>query len=190
MVAEESSCWFQLRAQRTPGYHPPRILVTHEDVTAVRRLGSASIDEVEAAILAVDQDGAIRVANQVIQMVATRLQQTVRVGDTVARLEGGRFVVVVPNLHEVGDACFAVQRLRQNFARLVMAGKEVLDVTAGVGAAMFPWESGAADALDAADDALRTARAARTESRRSAVGGSEVFRDLFLALSGGDPSAL
>ncbi|HJN38650.1 MAG TPA: hypothetical protein QGH28_00535 [Chloroflexota bacterium] len=72
-----------------------------------------------------------------------------------------------------------------------MAGKEVLDITAGVGAAMFLWESAAADALlDAADDALRTARAARTQSRRSAVGGSEVFRDLFLALSGGDPSAL
>jgi predicted signal transduction protein with EAL and GGDEF domain len=47
-----------------------------------------------------------------------------------------------------------------------MAGHEVLDVTAGVGAAMFPWESGATDALlDSADEALRTARATRTGSQ-------------------------
>ncbi len=70
---------------------------------------SIDIDEMEA------ESGTQHVSNQVIKLVAERLQQTVRGGDTVARLEGRRLVVVVPNLQAVGDACFAVQRLRQNF---------------------------------------------------------------------------
>lgn len=340
VTGEEDPHWFQTRAHRAAGFHPPRFLITHEDVTSIRGLRSGSLGTADAAVLAVDAGGSIRIANdaagmlfglsadlligrpfgglvavhsdtsgdelrwwvladntyaapshepavirvlrndggeftaeartvsidsvdpdltsivirdltdrrrlaamlefnafrdpvtglpnrtllfdrlqadiqwcnrhnsmiavflvdlddidnhgdpvdpelhnQIIKIAAARLQETVRAGDTVARLEGGRFVVVVRNLQEIGDACFAVQRLRQRIARPVLTGDRVLGITAGIGVAVFPWESQAADALlDSADAALR---AARSVSPTAAIGGSDVFRDLIQALTGG-----
>jgi diguanylate cyclase (GGDEF)-like protein/PAS domain S-box-containing protein len=119
------------------------------------------------------------------KVVATRLRQTVRTGDTIARLDSGRFVVIVPNLQEVGDACFAAQRLLQTLMRPIPSGDDIVKISAGIGAAIYPWDSPKADSLlDRAREALHIARA---ESDGPAVGGSEVFRDLFNTLAADIP---
>ena len=116
----------------------------------------------------------------IVKVEATRLRQTVRTGDTIARLGGGQFVVIVPNLQEVGDACFAAQRLLETLSRPVPIGDEMVEISAGIGAAIFPWDSPEADILlDRAREALHIARAS---SVGAAVGGSDVFLDLFETL--------
>ena len=119
------------------------------------------------------------------RIVATRLRQTVRAGDTIARLETGRFAVTVPNLEEIGDACFAAQRLLQAFAQPVPIGEDIVNISAGIGAAIYPWDSNEADVLlDRAREALHMARSG---ADHPAVGGSDIFQDLFNTLSAGDP---
>ena len=131
----------------------------------------------ESGVLAEPEKG-----DWIDKIVATRLRQTVRTGDTVARIDSGRFVVIVPNLQEVGDACFAAQRLLKTVIQSIPSGDDTVKISAGIGAAIYPWDSPKADSL--LDRAREPLHIARTEIDLPAVGGSEVFRDLFNTLAG------
>ncbi|HEV3007925.1 MAG TPA: PAS domain S-box protein, partial [Burkholderiales bacterium] len=88
-----------------------------------------------------------------LKEVAVRLQSTVRSGDTVARISGDEFAIVLCDLARPEDAALVAQKVIDRLAAGVeVAGTEVF-VTASVGIAAFPADGTEAEALIGAADA-------------------------------------
>lgn len=78
------------------------------------------------------------VGNQLLQLVAFRLQRALREGDTVARMGGDEFIVVLGSLQQPQDAERVAHKLLDHLSRpYLLDGKEFL-VTASIGIAIFP----------------------------------------------------
>ena len=102
--------------------------------------------DVPLATLFIDLDGFKTVndtlghagGDELLKEVALRLQQTVRDGDTVARISGDEFAIVLADMAHPEDAALVAQKVIDRLAATFkVAGKEVF-VTASVGIAVFP----------------------------------------------------
>jgi diguanylate cyclase (GGDEF)-like protein len=100
-----------------------------------------------------------------LKEVGLRLQSAVRTGDTVARISGDEFAVVLADLVRPEDAALVAQKVIDRLAEAVeIQGNEVF-VTASVGVAAFPADGADAETLlGAADAAMYRAK----QSGRSA----------------------
>jgi diguanylate cyclase (GGDEF)-like protein len=88
-----------------------------------------------------------------LKEVAVRLQSAVRTGDTVARISGDEFAIVVADLVRPEDAALVAQKVIDAFSEPVhIQGSEVF-VTASVGIAAFPADGTDAETLIGAADA-------------------------------------
>jgi diguanylate cyclase (GGDEF)-like protein len=88
-----------------------------------------------------------------LKEVAVRLQSSVRPGDTVARISGDEFAIVLADMAQLDDAALVAQKLIDRLAEAVeVHGKEVF-VTASVGIAAFPSDGTDAETLIGAADA-------------------------------------
>jgi diguanylate cyclase (GGDEF)-like protein/PAS domain S-box-containing protein len=88
-----------------------------------------------------------------LKEVAVRLQSTVRTGDTVARISGDEFAIVLADLARPEDAALVAQKVIDHLAAAIeVHGNEVF-VTASVGVALFPGDGTDAEALLGAADA-------------------------------------
>jgi diguanylate cyclase (GGDEF)-like protein/PAS domain S-box-containing protein len=91
--------------------------------------------------------------DDLLKEVALRLQSTVRQGDTVARISGDEFAVVLGDLAQPEDAALVAQKIIDRLAAAVeIHGQEVF-VTASIGIAAFPGDGGDAETLIGAADA-------------------------------------
>ena len=117
--------------------------------------------DVPLATLFIDLDGFKTVndtlghagGDELLKEVALRLQQTVRDGDTVARISGDEFAIVLADMAQLEDAALVAQKVIDRLAATFhIAGKEVF-VTASVGIAVFPGDGTDADTLIGAADA-------------------------------------
>jgi diguanylate cyclase (GGDEF)-like protein/PAS domain S-box-containing protein len=91
----------------------------------------------------------------VLKVVARRLQASVRDSDTVARMSGDEFVLVLVNQPTLRFTLGMVERLRQSFAIPVSFGGQEIPVGASVGVSLFPHDgSSAAELVRAADVAM------------------------------------
>ncbi|MDQ1490246.1 MAG: hypothetical protein QOJ23_2760, partial [Actinomycetota bacterium] len=76
--------------------------------------------------------------NELIREVAHRLTGAVRTGDTVARMSGDEFTVLVTGLRSTGEAAFVAEKIMSVFrAPFAVAGQE-LYVTPSLGIAVAP----------------------------------------------------
>ena len=88
-----------------------------------------------------------------LRQIAVRLQSAVRTGDTVARISGDEFVIVLTDLVRPEDAALIAQKIIDGLGTPVdVDGKEVF-VTASVGIAAFPADGSNAETLIGAADA-------------------------------------
>lgn len=105
--------------------------------------------------------------DQLLRLVAQRLQLALRAEDTVARLGGDEFLVVLEDLPEIGQVAHVADKiLRTHEAPFELNGQE-LHVTMSLGIAIYPRD--AADAqtlLKYADTALYKAKAAGRNTYR------------------------
>ncbi len=99
------------------------------------------------------------VADVVLQRVAERLKHCTREGDTVARVGGDEFMVVLPNLASPqGAAAVAQKVLRELEEPMQISGREVF-VSGSIGISVFPADTTSADALiQNADTAMYSAK--------------------------------
>jgi diguanylate cyclase (GGDEF)-like protein/PAS domain S-box-containing protein len=88
-----------------------------------------------------------------LQQVAQRLQASVRAGDTVARIAGDEFAVILGDLGRVEDAALVAQKLIDRLASSYEVARQEIFVTASVGIAVFPGDGEDAESLLAAADA-------------------------------------
>ena len=88
-----------------------------------------------------------------LQQVAQRMADSVRFEDTVARLSGDEFVVLLPHLHDPEEVLLVADRVLQSLGDpFAVAGERVL-VAASMGVTVFPEDGATAEDLLARADA-------------------------------------
>lgn len=91
----------------------------------------------------------------VLKVVARRLQASVRDSDTVARMSGDEFVLVLVNQPSLRFTLRMVERLRQSFSIPVTFNGQEIPVGASVGVSLYPHDGNtAAELVRAADVAM------------------------------------
>lgn len=97
----------------------------------------------------------------VLVAVAGRLQQVVRTNDTVARMGGDEFVLLLAGLNDVGEAEEILARALAAVREPVrLAGEQPAQVSASIGLAVFPHDA------QLAEDLLRRSDAAMYAAKR------------------------
>ncbi len=99
--------------------------------------------------------------DEVLRVVARRLQSSVRDTDTVARLGGDEFVLVLDNQPSLRFTLRMIERLRHDMAKsAVINGKEI-EIRTSMGVSIFPHDGATVlELIQAADVAMYHAKAA------------------------------
>jgi diguanylate cyclase (GGDEF)-like protein/PAS domain S-box-containing protein len=111
------------------------------------------------------------VGDEVLKAVAERLGATVRQVDTVARMGGDEFVVVLDGLAGSEDAVTVADKIRAAFTGGIQAGGHALHLTPSIGIALYPEHGTDLAAL------LKNADAAMYETKARGRNGCSVFTD-------------
>ncbi len=153
---------FAKDAQRRSAEERVRYLATHDELTGLPKralfsqLLNHAIDTSQRyqrsfAVLFVDLDRfkAIndtlghQAGDQALQTIAGRLKKTVRASDVVARLGGDEFIVLLQEVASEEQVAAAARKILAAVTRPVEIAGEERQVTASIGASMYP-----ADAAD------------------------------------------
>lgn len=101
----------------------------------------------------------------VLKVVAQRLEASVRESDTVARLSGDEFVLVLVNQPTVRFTLRMIERLRQELTMPVAFNSKEIPVGASIGVALFPHDGNSVvELMRAADVAMYHAKATGSDS--------------------------
>jgi diguanylate cyclase (GGDEF)-like protein/PAS domain S-box-containing protein len=94
-----------------------------------------------------------------LRTIAGRIRGTVRQADTVARMGGDEFVIVLESLRGAEDASHIAQALLSEASRPLMLGGQEVAVSASIGVSLYPEDGlGAGDLMRNADTAMYQAK--------------------------------
>lgn len=139
---------------------PNRRLLEDRLTKAVER---AERSEGRLAVLLIDLDNfkeindtyGHAVGDEVLRVVATRLQMRVRKADTIARAGGDEFLVVVSDLLQPHGAEVLAGKLMSDLSEPVVLGEATLRASASIGVAIYPDDAQTAEGLcEKADAAM------------------------------------
>jgi diguanylate cyclase (GGDEF)-like protein/PAS domain S-box-containing protein len=100
------------------------------------------------------------VGDQLLRGVGERLRSLLRVSDTVSRIGGDEFMVLLPGINDLGDVATVAGKLTASFQTPFAVGGRDLSITASIGASVYPEHGATADALvECADVAMYRAKA-------------------------------
>lgn len=100
-----------------------------------------------------------RVGDLLLQAVAVRLRALLRAVDTVSRVGGDEFVVVLPEMHSATAACETAQRILSALAKPYVIDGLEMNVTPSIGISMYPSDGNDPETLlTAADSAMYYAK--------------------------------
>ncbi|SCW98562.1 MULTISPECIES: sensor domain-containing diguanylate cyclase [unclassified Pseudomonas] len=139
---------------------PNRLLLTERMRQA---LGKAALYQQKVAIAFIDLDGFKALndsyghdwGDRVLQIVATRINATLREGDTLARLGGDEFVAGLVDLQAVEDSEPLLKRMLAAANAPILIGAQTVEIAASIGVAFFPEHGQEVDGLiSKADQAM------------------------------------
>jgi diguanylate cyclase (GGDEF)-like protein/PAS domain S-box-containing protein len=131
----------------------PNRNLLHDRLT--QSLAQARRREWQGAVLFIDLDRfklvndtlGHQLGDRLIAEVGRRIQQCVRAGDTVGRVSGDEFGVVLAELAESDDAAIVAQKMLDALARPFDLGGNEAYVTASIGISVFPSDGSDAETL-------------------------------------------
>jgi len=85
--------------------------------------------------------------DQLLIALARRMAEALREGDTLARIGGDEFVVVMADLEQPQDFGPVVERLLRAASEPVALGRETLQLSASIGVTQYPGDAGDAEQL-------------------------------------------
>lgn len=121
----------------------------------------------QGAVLALDMDHFKRVndtlghgiGDQLIKAVSARLLKTIYDSDTVTRISGGTFVILLPRVVKTGDAENAANKILTAFKTPFHIGEHELFTSCSLGISLFPNDGETSDILiKNADSAMHIAK--------------------------------
>jgi diguanylate cyclase (GGDEF)-like protein/PAS domain S-box-containing protein len=125
-------------------------------------IAKARRDETSVAVVFVDLDKfkdvndslGHKVGDEFLKELAVRMVQSVRASDTVARLSGDEFVIILTEERQAGDASAAavIERLRAAVAEPVLIEGHALRMSCSIGVAFYPKDAAAPEELLARAD--------------------------------------
>ncbi|MET0379729.1 MAG: diguanylate cyclase, partial [Spongiibacteraceae bacterium] len=101
-----------------------------------------------------------------LQLVARRLQHSIREGDTVARFGGDEFVIVMPAIATASDATLVANKILAVLTTPFDIGGQEIFVNTSIGIALYPQDGDAEALIKSADLAMYHAKRERREGFR------------------------
>jgi diguanylate cyclase (GGDEF)-like protein len=121
-------------------------------------------------------------ANQLLKSLARGMKRTLGKGETLARLEGNKFALLLPALKDEQECIPSLNRLLEAAVEPVKAGDATLQLSASIGVAFFPQEEDAD-----VDHLLRQASQARQQARAAGKNRYYFYDPASEAGAGGQP---
>ena len=131
---------------------PNRVLMTDRLQQAIAQSARRS-DTLAVAYLDLDDFKGLNdqhghdMGDELLIVLAQRMRKVLREGDTLARIGGDEFVVLLVNLEHPNDYEPVLDRLLQAVAEPVMVGHAALQVSASIGVTLAPQDRGNPDQL-------------------------------------------
>jgi diguanylate cyclase (GGDEF)-like protein/PAS domain S-box-containing protein len=101
------------------------------------------------------------VGDELLVALSKRMKETLRDGDTLARIGGDEFIAVLVDLEQVEDSQPLLERLLKAAADPITLGDAVINVSASIGVTLYPQDAADADQLMRhADQAMYIAKLA------------------------------
>ncbi|ARN73690.1 GGDEF domain-containing protein [Oceanicoccus sagamiensis] len=121
----------------------------------------------QAAILYIDLDNfkpindthGHAMGDEVLTIVTSRLESCVKSSDTVARIGGDEFVIVLPNIQGKDISSRIAQQVLDSLHQKIVLNNKEFEISASIGVAFIPKDSDSADTiLSLADQAMYRAK--------------------------------
>lgn len=109
------------------------------------------------------------VGDKLLIEVANRLNQVVRSGDTVARMGGDEFVLLITNIEDLQELDPVLTRINKKIAEEILLDSHIVSVTASIGVAIYPLDDVDADTL------IRHADLSMYEAKQAGRDGYHIF---------------
>ena len=99
------------------------------------------------------------IGDRIINLVAKRLQKNIRKNDTISRIGGDEFIIVMENLNDKNHIKKIAQNILDDFREPVKMEQYLFDITISIGISIFP-ENGLndEDLIKHADTAMYSAK--------------------------------